>query len=151
MHKKVRLSGLFLIVAAVLFAALPAVAQEQAASSTAPVTTVVTVIGPKYTAPPAVGKNDVTVYQNKDKQTVTSWVPAQGDKAALQLAIVIDDSDNTSLGSQFGDITSFINSLPASTSVGIFYASNGTVQTASNFSADHDAVDRKSTRLNSSH
>lgn len=143
MHKTVRLPGLLLVVAAVFFAALPAMAQEQAASSTAPVTTVVTVIGPKYSAPPAVGKNDVTVYQNRDKRTVTSWVPAQGDKAALQLAIVIDDSDNTSLGSQLGDISSFIKSLPPSTSVGLFYASNGTVQTASDFSADHDAVVKK--------
>ncbi|MGH9758125.1 MAG: hypothetical protein ACRD4M_10335 [Candidatus Acidiferrales bacterium] len=143
MYKMVRFPGLCFVVAAVFFAALPAMAQEQAASSTVPVTTVVTVIGPKYTAPPAVGKNDVAVYQNKDKQTVTSWVPAQGDKASLQLAIIIDDSDNTSLGGQFGDITSFIKSLPASTAVGIYYASNGTVQTASNFSADHDAVAKK--------
>lgn len=143
MHKGVRLTGLLLVVAAVFFAALPAMAQEKAAPSTVPVTTVVTVIGPKYSAPPAVGKNDVSVYQNRDKQTVTSWIPAQGDKAALQLAIVIDDSDNTSLGSQFSDITSFIKSLPASTSVGIFYSSNGTVQIASDFSTDHDAVAKK--------
>lgn len=143
MYKTVRISILLPAVAAVFFAALPAMAQEQAAPSTVPVTAVVTVLGPKYTAPPAVGKNDVSVYQSRDKRTVTSWVPAQGDKAALQLAILIDDSDNTSLGSQLGDLSRFIKSLPPSTSVGIFYASNGTVQVASDFSTDHDAVAKK--------
>lgn len=143
MYKTVRLSGLLLVAAAVFFAVSPAMAQEKAASPTVPVTAVVTVIGPNYSTPPAVGKNDVNVYQNRDKRNVTSWVPAQGDKASLQLAIVIDDSDNTSLGSQLGDIRNFITSLPASTAVGVYYASNGTVQIASDFSTDHEAVAKK--------
>ena len=119
---------------------LPLHAQKEAESSTVPVTTVVTVLGPKYTPPPAIGKDDISVSEDKAKKEVTSWVPAQGDRAALQLAIVIDDADSVDLGIQFGDIKNFIMSQPKTTSIGIFYASNGTVQAASQFNTDHEVV-----------
>jgi hypothetical protein len=126
----------FLIVAAV-GAIAPAQVQAQ---STAPVTTVVTVLGPKFSAPPAVSKEDINVYEGKEKKDITAWMPAQGDKAALQLAIVIDDSSATELGSQIGDIGNFIKGEPNSTAIGVFYASNGSVQAASQFSTNHEAV-----------
>jgi VWFA-related protein len=126
--------GLFLALAAFLSAAIPGHAQ------TVPITTVVTVLGPKFTPPPAITKDDLAVYEGKQKREITSWVPAQGDKAALELAIVIDDSNSSDLGMQFNDITNFIKSQPKTTGVAIFYASNGTVQAASQFNTDHDAV-----------
>jgi hypothetical protein len=126
--------GFCLALAAILSAAIPGHAQ------TAPVTTVVTVLGPKYTPPPAISKDDIAVYEGKQKRDINSWVPAQGDKATLELAIVIDDADSPDLGIQFTDITNFIKSQPKTTGVAIFYASNGTVQAASQFNTDHDAV-----------
>lgn len=130
------------VLAAVLaVVALPAAAQKGAESSgTVPVTTVITVLGDKFTAPPAVSKSDVTAYQQNKKVDVTDFVPAQGDKAALQLAILIDDADDTSFAIQLNDLRAFVNSLPPSTAVGVFYASNGTVQATSQFSTDHEAV-----------
>ena len=137
----------FLFLAASIFSPmLSAQAQKQASSGTVPITTVVTALGPKYTAPPAISQSDVSVYSSKDKQNVIAWVPAQGDKANLELALVIDDSDRVDFGSQIGDITSFIKSQPKSCGVAVFYASNGTVQAASQFSTDHEAV-AKSVRL----
>ena len=140
MRKTLVSLGAFAAVAGIFFTALPVHAQ------TANVTTVVTVLGPKYTPPPALGKADISVFEKKEKQKVTSWVPAQGDKAGLELAIVIDDVDASDLGLQFADISNFIKAQPKSTGVGIFYARNGTVQPASQFSTDHDAV-AKSLRL----
>ncbi len=134
MHRAVLPYGFFLALAAILSAAIPGHAQ------TVSVTTVVTVLGPKFTPPPAISKDDLTVYEGKQKRDINSWVPAQGDKAALELAIVIDDADSSDLGIQFNDITSFVKSLPKTTGVAIFYASNGTVQAASQFNTDHDAV-----------
>ena len=130
----------FLILSVLLAAALPAHARPQAASSGVPVTTVVTVLGPKYTPPPAISKDDVNVYEGKDKRDVTGWIPAQGDKSDLMLAILIDDASRTELGIQLGDITAFIKELPKSTRVGVFYANNGTVQAASQFTPDHEAA-----------
>jgi hypothetical protein len=111
------------------------------AQGTVPVTTVVTALGPKYTPPPALSMDDITVYEAKNnKRTVTGFIPAQGDKANLQLAIVIDDASTTELGAQLGDIRNFINAQPRTTSIGVFYASNGGVQATSPFSQDHAAA-----------
>ncbi|MGH9683126.1 MAG: hypothetical protein ACRD4S_05895 [Candidatus Acidiferrales bacterium] len=144
-----RLSCYLAISATILLAAVPALAQEQqaASTSTAPISVVVTVLGPKYTAPPAVGKDDISVYEGKTKRDVTDWVPAQGDKASLQLAILIDDVISpTEIGNQLNDLREFIQSQPNTTSVGVFYASNGTIQAASQFSTEHAAV-AKSVRM----
>jgi hypothetical protein len=134
MLRKILAHGFLLAFAAILSGANSSQAQ------TVPVTTVVTVLGPKYTAPPAISKDDLAVYEGKQKKEINSWVPAQGNKATLELAIVIDESDSPDLGIQFNDIIAFIKSQPNTTGVAIFYASNGTVQAASQFSTDHDAV-----------
>jgi hypothetical protein len=140
------ISPVLLICTAVLASLFSTHAQDQASSSNLQVTTVVTALGPKYTAPPALGKQDINVTEGKQKREVTNFIPAQGDKAALQLAIVIDDADSADLASQLGDLKNFISSQPPSTAIGVFYASNGTVQPASQFSTDHGAV-AKSVRI----
>jgi hypothetical protein len=53
---------------------------------------------------------------------------------------VIDEATSVELGNQLSDIKAFINGQPKSSAVGVFYASNGTVQAASQFSNDHEAV-----------
>jgi hypothetical protein len=117
---------------------------QQQPSSTVPITTLVTVLSPHFSAPPAIAKEDVTVYNRKNRLDVTSWVPAQGDNAGLQLAILIDDADSPgSIGQHFTEIKDFITSQPSTTQVGIFYATSGTTQTASPFDADHAAVAKK--------
>jgi hypothetical protein len=50
-----------------------------------PVTTIVTVLGPKFTDPPAITKHDLVVSSGKDRLDVIDWVPAQGQKGGLQL------------------------------------------------------------------
>ena len=131
-----------LLVLAVLMASVfPAHAQNQPTSpNNVSVTTYVTVLGPKYTAPPALSKADVNVDEGKQKREVTNWIPAQGDKAGLLLAIVIDDADLTDVASQLGDLRNFVTAQPKTTNIGVFYASNGTIQTASQFNQDHEAV-----------
>src|SRR3984957_13183840 len=129
----------FAVFVAVLLS-LGAAAAVQA-QGTVPVGVVVTALGPKYTPPPALSQDDINVFESKDKRTVTGFVPAQGDKAALQLAIVIDDATSIeSIGNQLSDIKKFINAQAKSTSIGVFYASNGGVQATSPFSADHEAA-----------
>jgi hypothetical protein len=115
-------------------------AQDQATSPAVPITTVVTVLGPKFTAPPPVAKDDVIVFEGKDRRKVTGWAQAQGEKGGLQFAILIDNSVSTTLGNQFGDLKNFIIAQPKNTAVGVFYAANGTVQIASKFNTNHEAV-----------
>jgi hypothetical protein len=119
-------------------------ARQNTSGSGAPVTTVVTVLGHDFSPPPPITKEEVTVYSGKNREDVTSWIPARGDQAGLQLAILIDDSDSpTSIGSHFTELRNFITSQPSSTQVGVFYAANGAADAVSEFSADHDAVAQK--------
>ena len=130
-----------LILAVLMASVFPAHAQNQPTSpNNVSVTTYVTVLGPKYTAPPALSKADVNVDEGKQKREVTNWIPAQGDKAGLLLAIVIDDADTTDVASQLGDLRNFVTAQPKTTNIGVFYASNGAIQTASQFNQDHEAV-----------
>jgi hypothetical protein len=116
----------------------------QQPSSPANVTTVVTALGPNFSAPPPIAQQDVSVYMRKVRETVTSWVPAQGNQAGMQFAIMIDDMDSPAeIGVHFNEIKDFIKSQPPTTQVGIFYAQSGTTQTAANFSSDHAAVAQK--------
>ena len=57
-----------LVLAATAIFGVPSHAQEQ--SSTVPVTTVVTVLGPNFSAPPAIAKEDITVYSRKNRQGI---------------------------------------------------------------------------------
>lgn len=131
----------FLTFAAILIATPRARAQQAASpAGTVPVTTVVTVLGPKYNAPPPLGKEDIIVHSGKARVDVTGWLPAQGEHAGLELAIVIDEAVSSDIGGQFKDLATFITDQQKSTKVGLFYANDGTIQAASQFNDDHPAV-----------
>jgi hypothetical protein len=127
---------LLAVLGALLFAPFVTSAQEQGSS----VTTVVTVLGPKFTPPPQFTKDDIAVTEGKNKDVVSNLVAAQGDKAKLELAIVVDEANNSTFGNQMGDLKNFINGLPPTTAVGVFYANNGTVQALSQFTTDHSSA-----------
>lgn len=136
--------------AVLLFAASTAIAFAAPADETTPqvpVTTTVTVLGPKFTAPPPLARQDINAFSNTMKLNVIDWTPAQASKAPLQLAILIDNSANQlGVGTQLNDLKGFISLQSKSTAVGVFYAMNGIVQAESNFTADHAAA-AKSLRL----
>ena len=136
----------FTLLAAIAISALSAAAQETPAASGPPVNMVVTVEARHGMDPPAVDRQDVMVYEGKMRDSVTSWTPAKGDNAGLELFILLDDSADATLATQFGDISKFINSQAPTTKVGVAYMQNGTVQFAQNLTADH-AQAAKSLRL----
>jgi len=122
---------------AVVFTGMFYVQAATAPAATVPVRMTVTVnpIGDKPV--PELSREDVMVKQGKDRLKVTDWIPACGGQAGLDLFILIDDSCDSSLGSQLGDLRSFINAQPPTTSVGVGYMSNATVQILQNFTPDH--------------
>jgi hypothetical protein len=87
---------------------------------------------------PPLQKEDVKVKQGKNLLKVTQLIPAQGDNAALQLMILIDDTLNTSVGNSLNDIKDFVKAQPPSTIVGIGYMSNAGVNVVQNFTPDKD-------------
>ena len=86
----------------------------------------------------AVERDDVSVEVNRKAARVDSWTALTGDQAQLQLYIVIDDANGTSLGLQFGDLKNFINSQPATTQIGIAYLRYGSAEIVEAPTADHE-------------
>lgn len=111
-----------------------------APDSTVPVKMTVTMAAEEGKRVPEVKLEDVIVKQGKSRLRVTDWVPATGDRAGLDLFILIDDASESSLGLQFKDLGDFINAQPASTSVAVGYTRDATVQIAQNFTVDHAAA-----------
>jgi hypothetical protein len=95
---------------------------------------------------PTINRDEVMVYEGHERDQVVDWVPAQGDHAALQLFILIDDSSSESLGSQLQDIKQFINAQPSTTLIGVAYMQNGTARVVQDLTNDHAAA-VKSLRL----
>jgi len=116
--KKSRLPYAILTMLLLSLSARPAVAQQPYGT---PVHMVVTVEARHGSVPPEISREDVMVYEGKTRDMVTEWIPAEGDRAALELFILLDDSSNTSQGAQLEDLRQFIVAQPATSKVGVAY------------------------------
>lgn len=96
---------------------------------------------------PAIQAENVKVKQGKTFLSVEKLIPAQGQNAALQLMILIDDTLNTqAVGHNLNELKGFIGDQPPSTVIGIAYMSNATAMVVQNFTSDH-ALAIKAIRL----
>src|ERR1700686_816887 len=119
----------------VLFASMPWTAAQTTQNAVGvPVSIVVTVRGSD--APKISGEN-VIVYQGRARAKVTDWVPLQGDRAGLELFVLLDDSRGISQGSQLEDISHFIMAQPTSTKIGVAYMQDGGPKIAQGLTTDH--------------
>jgi hypothetical protein len=146
MSKLQSLATPLLALAVWIFATGALAAQESAPSNGVPAHLLVTVEPHKGHEVPAISKDDVLVYQGHDRDTVTEWIPAQGDRAGLEVFILLDDASTSSLGVQLNDIRNFINAQPESTKIGVAYMQDGIARVVQAPTADHAAAD-KSLRL----
>jgi hypothetical protein len=136
MRKPYIIAGVLLGVTALAVGLSSVLAQE--ASSTGPPVHMVVTVEPRHGSNvPVINREDVMVYQGRDRAKVTDWLALQGEHAGLQLFILIDDSANTSLGSQLEDIRQFINAQPATTAIGVAYMRNGIADVLQNPTNDH--------------
>jgi hypothetical protein len=115
-------------------------AAQQPSSATVPVTVVVSVEAKHGKDIPAVTREDVRVFQGRDRLRVTDWIPLQGSQSGLELLILIDEGSGLDVASQFGDIRNFVNAQPNTTAIAIGYMQNGSVRMTQNFTTDHAAV-----------
>src|SRR5579862_4834436 len=128
----------FPAIAVWLFSLIPLAAQQVPSTSGVPARMVVTVEARHGADIPVINREDVMVYQERDRNTVTDWVPAQGDHAALELFILLDDSSTTTVSTQFENIRKFIAEQPASAKIGVAYMQNGSARVQQNLTSDHD-------------
>ena len=125
------------VLALVAYFFAPASVLAQESGNGIPVRIVVTVEAHHGSSPPVVNREDVMVFEGKDRDTVTDWTPAQGEQAALEYFVLIDDGANTSLGTQLDDVRKFIEAQPPSTAIGVAYMQDGIARVAQNPTTDH--------------
>jgi hypothetical protein len=123
--------------AAMVVTILPLQAKNLPQTNAVPVQLTVTASVDNGKRMPEIQKEDVFVKNGDVRLPVTEWVAASGDRAGLELFILIDDASNSSLGTKLDELRTFIQRQPATTSVGIGYMRNATVQIAQNLTTDH--------------
>ncbi len=123
---------------AIAMTGMLAIAQEPRSSgSSVPVQMVVTVDAAHGKDVPLLQREDVMVFQGKDRLRVTDWTALKGEQAGLELFVLIDDASAGSLGIQLADLREFIGAQPAATSIGIGYMHNGSAEIAQTPTSDH--------------
>lgn len=135
MIKKIQLFKNVLVLSAfALLLGLPFSVSARAADT---VTLTVTAVGKKGN-PPAIKKDDVQVFEGRERVQVADW--RRGEN--LFLAILIDDSLESEAASQWSDVRAFINRQGANTYIALAYARNGAAMVAQDFTQDHALVDK---------
>lgn len=129
-------------VPAVFAIALPSLyaATGAAGDDAVQVTTTVTASVDDGKRMPLISPQDVIVRQGDDRLTVTEWVPARGERAGLELFILIDEASSARLGLHLDDVRNFIGQQPPSTAIGLGYMRNATVQVVQDLTLDHARV-----------
>src|ERR1700688_3840343 len=130
--KRPRLSTFLgaVVTAALLFTPL-ASAQSQAAGENATFT--VTAVGKKDADVSNIPKDDVQLLQGRDRKQIGDW--KKGDE--LFLAILIDDSIESSAGGQWDYLRQFIMAQPPSTAIMIGYITDNGTRVLQDFTPDH--------------
>lgn len=123
-----------------VFVAAGSQAQQAQSAGGIPVQLLVTVEPKHGSTVPEIKREDVMVFEGRDRDQVTGWTPARDDRAGLELFLLIDDEADTRLGSYLEDIRKFINAQPSSTKIGVGYMQNGTAQILQAPTADHAQV-----------
>jgi hypothetical protein len=108
-------------------------AQAQSKSSSGNATFTVTAVSKKE-APPPISKDDVQLSFGKERKQIADW--KKGDK--LFLAILIDDSLDSTAASQWQYLKEFIMAQPPSTMIAIGYLRNNTTMVAQDFTDNHE-------------
>jgi hypothetical protein len=141
MKTRIMLLLLFAVTTVAMFVTTPpSLGQQSTTTSTVPVRIAVTANVASDKRTPQINPEDVVVKQGEQRLPVTEWIPAQGNRAGLDLFILIDDAGSPRLGSNLDDLRTFINAQPSTTSVGVGYMRNATVQFVQNFTTDHAAA-----------
>ncbi|HEY0795674.1 MAG TPA: hypothetical protein VGD64_07815 [Acidisarcina sp.] len=111
-------------------------AQEGAVQSSAVIT-----VMPNGAARPSLSPKDFKINVNYKVAEATTIIPLQGQRAGLELMVLIDDAARSGLANQIPDLKRFVQALPSGTAVGVAYMQNGRAVIVQNFTADQSLAD----------
>jgi hypothetical protein len=129
-------AGLALALVVLAMSSSPSTAQQTQASPANAVSAVITIEARHGNSVPAIEPPDVMVFEGRDRDKVTNVVPLTGDRAGLELFLLIDDAAGSSFDSQLQDLKKFISAQPVTTLIGVGYMRNGAVEVVQNPTAD---------------
>lgn len=87
--------------------------------------------------PPAIAREDLILTHQFDPLTITNLVPLRGDRAALELYVLVDDCSSCDAGTKVDELHRFVASQPATTVVGVAYIQAGRLVIAEKPTRDH--------------
>jgi hypothetical protein len=128
------------LIAALPFSLIPSQTVFAQNADEIPAKAIITVLPKNPEQPANVQPQDVKVQVNGKSAEVNAVTPLRGDRAGLELVILIDSGARNSLGRNLSDIEKFVKSLPPSTEVAIAYMMNGRAAFQQPFTTDKDAA-----------
>ena len=100
---------------------------------------IIVTAGHFYTqSPPLLTRDDLVVTQMFEPRPIVSLVPLRGERAALELFLLVDNCSSCEPGSKFEDLRRFIRSQPVTTSIGIAYIQEGRLEIAQKPTQDRE-------------
>jgi len=88
--------------------------------------------------PPLLTQEDLTVIQRYDPRPITNLIPLRGDRAGLELFLLVDNCSNCEPGPKFEELRRFIGSQSPTTAVGVAYIQDGEMQVIEHPTYDHE-------------
>jgi hypothetical protein len=117
----------------------PLFSWAQATPSAGTPTQIIVTTGHHYGhVPPMLTKDDLTITEQYNPLPVINIVPLRGERASLDMFLLVDQCSNCEVGSKFEELSRFILSQPSTTRVGVAYIFNGQLQVAEKPTADHE-------------
>jgi hypothetical protein len=141
MHEDLKWKWTLFFAAIAVAVAMP-IAANPAATEAPAVPMTITAVGKKDTQPPPLTKNDVQLYEGKERVQVADWKRGE----TLFLAVLIDDSLESDVANQWGDLKAFFMAQPENTYIAVGYGRNGAAVIAQDFTKDH-ALAAKALRI----
>jgi len=92
--------------------------------------------------PPVLTKDDLTVTQGSETLPITNLIPMRGERARLELFLLVDNCSNCEPGPKFQELRRFIGSQPSTTAVGVAYIRDGKLAVLESPTPDHQLAIR---------
>ena len=133
MRLKIPFARLWVFLGALLLILTTTTHAQTKPASSGSVTFTVTAVGKKESAPP-IAKDDVQLFQGKERKQIGDWKKSD----ELFLAILIDNSIDSTAGGQWDYLKEFILGQPAATHVAVGYLQNNSTQVLQDFTQNHE-------------
>lgn len=101
-----------------------------------PVRMVVTVAHHHLGAPQDFTLDDLIVTERYEPLPITGFIPLEGERAELELFLLVDDCSSCEFGPKFDELRRFVSLQAATTAVGVAYIRNGALEVIENPTKD---------------